>query len=155
MEESPVAKFIVPDWGGGGDKVDFDKGLSYWPARLHGLAGQSLDFLYFYCFSMVRPRETREGWPLLTIETEKNGDSQSTNQRGSSLVGSLSLSCRYRRFFLFLDCSSQPSIKYFFPHRTLLKFLCPNRPASWAGSRAGSPVSQYVSLVRPQYLLLL
>jgi hypothetical protein len=32
-----VAKFIVHDWG---DKVDFDIGLSYWPARLHGLAGQ-------------------------------------------------------------------------------------------------------------------
>jgi hypothetical protein len=58
----------------------------------------SLDFLYFYYFSMVRPRETREGWPRLTIETEKNGDSKSTKQRGPSLVGSLGLSCRYRRF---------------------------------------------------------
>ncbi len=27
-------------------------------------------------------RETREGWPLLTVETEVNGDSKSTNERG-------------------------------------------------------------------------
>ena len=27
-------------------------------------------------------RETREGWPLLTVETEVNGDSRSTNERG-------------------------------------------------------------------------
>ncbi len=32
-----VAKFIVPDWG---DKVDAGIGLSYLPARLHGLAGR-------------------------------------------------------------------------------------------------------------------
>jgi len=31
--------------------------------------------------------------------------------------------------------------------RTLFQFLCPQRPASWAGSRAESPVSHYVSLV--------
>jgi hypothetical protein len=37
--------------------------------------------------------------------------------------------------------------KYFFPHRTLLKFLCPHRSASWAGRHAGSPVSKYVSLL--------
>ncbi len=39
-------------------------------------------------------RETREGWPLLTVETEKNGDSKSTNERGPSMVVSLGLSCR-------------------------------------------------------------
>jgi hypothetical protein len=44
-------------------------------------------------------------------------------------------------FVLPLGCSSRPSTKYFFPHRTLFQFLCPNRSASWAGSRAGSPVS--------------
>jgi hypothetical protein len=32
-------------------------------------------------------REAREGWPLLTEETEVNGDSKSTNERGPSLVG--------------------------------------------------------------------
>jgi hypothetical protein len=38
-------------------------------------------------------RETREGWPPLTVETEANGDSRSTFKRGPSLVGSLSSSC--------------------------------------------------------------
>jgi hypothetical protein len=29
----------------------------------------------------------------------------------------------------------------FCPHRTLYQPLCPHPPASWTGSRAGSPVS--------------
>jgi hypothetical protein len=41
----------------------------------------------------------------------------------------------------------RPSIKYFYSHRTLFQFLCLHRPASWGGSRAGSPISSYVSLV--------
>ncbi len=37
---SPVSKFIVPGWGGGGgDKVNSGIGLSYRPARLNRLAG--------------------------------------------------------------------------------------------------------------------
>ncbi len=38
-------------------------------------------------------RQTREGWPLLTVETEVNGYrySRSTNERGPSLVGILGL----------------------------------------------------------------
>jgi hypothetical protein len=35
----------------------------------------------------VLPRGNRERWPLLTVETEVNGDSKSTNERGPSLVG--------------------------------------------------------------------
>jgi hypothetical protein len=31
-------------------------------------------------------------------------------------------------------------IQNFFPHCTLVHFICPLRPARWAGSRAGSPV---------------
>ncbi len=34
-------------------------------------------------------RNTRQGWPLLTVETEANGDSGSTYERGPSLVGSM------------------------------------------------------------------
>ncbi len=34
----------------------------------------------------VISRETREGWPLLTVETEVNGDSKSTTERSPSLV---------------------------------------------------------------------
>ncbi len=32
-------------------------------------------------------RETRERWPLLAVETDVNGYSKSTNERGPSLVG--------------------------------------------------------------------
>jgi hypothetical protein len=35
----------------------------------------------------------------------------------------------------------QPSTHNIFPRRTLFKLICPHRPASWARSRAGSPVS--------------
>ncbi len=42
-------------------------------------------------------------------------------------------------------CPVQPSTKYYFPHRTLFHFISPHRPATWLGSRAGSPV--FVSLV--------
>jgi hypothetical protein len=65
-------------------------------------------------YSCVQLRETREGWPLLTFETEVNGGSKSTNERGPSLIGSLGVSCWYQRFLFCLGCSSQPSTKYFF-----------------------------------------
>ncbi len=90
---------------------------------------------------LVKPRETTEGWPLLTVETEVNGDSKSKNESGPFFVGSLGSSCRYKRFLSCLGCSSQLSTKYFFPHRTLFQFMCPHRQALWAGSRAGPPVS--------------
>ncbi len=84
----------------------------------------------------------------MTIETEVNENSKSTNEMILPwLVGSLVLSCRYKRFLFNLGSSSRHSSKYFFPHHTLFPFLCPHRPASWAGSRAGLPVSQYLSLV--------
>ncbi len=54
----------------------------------------------------VIPTETRESWPLLAVETEVNGDSKSTDERGPSLVGSSGLSCQYKRFFFSLGCSS-------------------------------------------------
>ncbi len=47
-------------------------------------------------------RETREEWPLLTVETEVSaGDSKCTNKRGPSLVVTLDSSCRYN---LYLSC---------------------------------------------------
>ncbi len=33
-------------------------------------------------------RETREGWPLVAISTEVNGNSRSSYERGPSLIGS-------------------------------------------------------------------
>ncbi len=51
MYISPVAKFIVPNWG---DKVDSCcKGLSYRPARLHKLAGQ---------YDNLNPESTLSPW---------------------------------------------------------------------------------------------
>ncbi len=82
------------------------------------------------------PKETREGWPLLTIETEANGDSRTQGSLGPSLVGS----CRYKICLSCLGCSSRTCTKYFFPLRTLFNFICLHRPVSWTGSRAGSPV---------------
>jgi hypothetical protein len=48
---------------------------------------------------------TRVGWPLLTVETEANGASLSTNEGGLSLVGSLDSSCQYNGF---LSCLVSP-----------------------------------------------
>ncbi len=62
-----------------------------------------------------KDRETREEWPLLTVETELNGDSKRTNERGPFLVCSFGLPCRYKIFlFCVGGCSSRPSTKYFF-----------------------------------------
>ncbi len=47
--------------------------------------------VYFLFALSYVPRETREGWPKLTVETEANGDSRSTYERGPSLV----VRCRY------------------------------------------------------------
>ncbi len=37
--------------------------------------------------------------------------------------------------------------EFFFRHRALFQFMCPHRPATWAASRAGPPVSECVSPV--------
>jgi hypothetical protein len=84
----------------------------------------------------ILARKTREGWPLLTVETEVNGDSLNTNERDPSLIGALCLSCR--GFCSAPAAQVGPVQNNFFSHRTLFQFLCPQ---SWAGSPAGSPVS--------------
>jgi hypothetical protein len=95
-------------------------------------------YLLLQCsMHLVLSRGTREGWPLMTVELWKLGE----NERGPSSVGSLGLSCRYKRFLSCLVALVGP-----YPHRTLFQLICPHRPASWAGSHAGSPIS-YVSLV--------
>ncbi len=62
-----------------------------------------------------RDRETREGWPLLTVETEVNGGSKSTNERCLSLVGSFR--CAGTRDFypaLIAQVSQVQNICFFF-----------------------------------------
>jgi hypothetical protein len=63
--------------------------------RIHISQRRQYKFLkiyLFHCLRSVPPRETREGWLLLTCETEICGDSKSTNERVPSLVGPLSCS---------------------------------------------------------------
>jgi hypothetical protein len=87
-------------------------------------------------------RETREGWPLLTVETEANRDSMSAYERGPFLAGLLGSSCRYKRFLSCLGSSSRASTKFVFPRNTLFHSLVPmHRPASSASNRAASPIS--------------
>ncbi len=86
----------------------------------------------------------------MTDETEVNGDSKSTNDRGPSLVGSLGLSCRrYKRFCSALAALVGP-VQNIFSSPCAISMTLSHRPASWAGSRVGSPVSQCVSLSMPQ-----
>jgi hypothetical protein len=56
------------------------------------------DIIYYciYCISKIticrwsrflfKTRETKEGWLLLTVETDVNGESKSTNERGKIFV---------------------------------------------------------------------
>jgi hypothetical protein len=96
----------------------------------------------------VLPRETGEGWPLLNVETVANGDSWSTNDKGSFLGGFVGLEPVQEIFILpWLLWSAQ--YKYFFPHCILFHFTFPHCPETWAGSRAGPPVTYNVSLLLP------
>ncbi len=107
-----------------------------------------LEILRLSAFKSPLFYPSSQGWPLLTVETEVNGDSKSKNEGCPCLVGSSGLSCRCKRFLISLGCSSRPSTKYiFFFTVHYFNSFCPHRPASWAGSRAGSPVSQFVSPV--------
>jgi hypothetical protein len=79
---------------------------------------------------------TERGWPLLTVETEVNGDSKRTHERAPFLVGSLGLLWPVQEFFCSaLFALNRPSTKKILPHRTLFQCLSPHRTASWAGSR--------------------
>jgi len=42
----------------------------------------------------------------------------------------LDSSCWYKRFLSCLGCSSQPSTKYYFPHRRLFHFINPPSPSN-------------------------
>jgi hypothetical protein len=79
--------------------------------------------------------DAREVWPLLTMETEANGDSWSTYERGPFLVVLLGLSCWYKRFLFCLGHFGQLSTKYLSSAHTISLYLSP-LPASWVGSHA-------------------
>jgi hypothetical protein len=113
-------------------------------ARILSTSFTSVLIFSVCCYSIV---SISVGWPLLTDVTEVNGDSKSTNESGPpSMVGLLGLSCRYKRFLSCLAALVSPVQNIFIPHRTLFQLFYPHSPTSWAGSRAGSPVSKDVSL---------
>ncbi len=65
-------------------------------------------------------------------------------RKGSSLLGLLGSSCRYNSFLSCLGYSIvNPVQNISFPRRTLFHCISPHHPATWAGSRAGSPVFVY------------
>ncbi len=87
---------------------------------------------FFLIFSFIhahlRTRDTRDCWNWGEWGLKEY------KWKGSFL----GWACRagYKRFLSGLGSSSRPSAKYLFP-----LFIYPHHPASWAGSRAGSPVS--------------
>ncbi len=94
---------------------------------------QSGSFLY-------TTRDTREGWPLLTVESEENGDSKSTNRK--ALV-CWARHAGTRGFYPTMAALWSAKNRILFPHRRLS--VAPSHPAtSWAGGHAGPPVSECV-----------
>ncbi len=73
---------------------------------------------------LEQTRETREGWPLLTVVTEANGDSR-TKHEMDPVLGRFE-AWQYNRFLSCLGCSGWPSAKYFFPQpKTISLHLSP------------------------------
>ncbi len=74
-----------------------------------------------------------------------NGDSNRTNESGSFLVGRWACPADTRGFCSALAAPVGQVQNIFFPQLYTISSLYPHRPASWASSRAGLPVSYDVS----------
>ncbi len=93
-----------------------------------------------------RPERLESGGPCWLLKLRWMG-TQEPKWRGPSLVGSLGLSCRYRRFLFCPVCSSRPVQKFFSSRYTISIPLSPSlSKLAMVGSRAGLPVSKYLSL---------
>ncbi len=105
------------------------------PLPLHGLS-----FSIFYPW--LPPERLVRGGPCWLLKLRWLG-TQRGQMKGSFLDWFVGLVVPVQGFFfLCLGCSSQPSTKTFSSlYSTLFPFFCLHRTASWAGSRAGSPVS--------------
>jgi hypothetical protein len=93
---------------------------------------------------LVSTRETREGWPLLTVGTEVNGDSKSIHilyEQDPSFGWFTGLVVLVQEIFSPALAALVGPVQFFFSRQTLFQFICLHLPASWASSRAGSPVS--------------
>ncbi len=72
-------------------------------------------------------RETREWWPLLTVETEANGDLWSTNERGPSLFGVWARFAGTKDFYPAEPALVSPVQKCFLPHpHTFSLYVAPS-----------------------------
>ena len=56
--------------------------------------------VFYLSEQAIFSRETREGWPLLTVEIEVNGDSKRTNDTVLYLVGSFGLVVPVQEIFV-------------------------------------------------------
>jgi hypothetical protein len=65
-------------------------------------------------FPPLGTRETRDGWPLLTAETEVNGDAKSANESGPSLVVRWARHASIRDFYPALAALVSPVQNSFF-----------------------------------------
>ncbi len=83
---------------------------------------------------------TRERWFLLTVETEVNGDSKSTNGRGPSLVPRWARRAGTRDFYPAFAALVNPVQNIFAQPYTISIYVHP-----CLDSRAGPPVSECVS----------
>ncbi len=98
---------------------------------------------HYYIQYACSSQKTREEWPLLTVATEVNGDSNSTNERGPSLVGSLGRSAGNRDFYPALAALVSPVQEKFSSPYTISIYVSPSH-SHLAGRRAESPVSDFV-----------
>ncbi len=85
----------------------------------------------------------------MTVKTEVNGDSKRTNDNGPSLDGTLDsralVPVQYIDFCPALAALVSP-VQILFSQQYIFHFISLHRHETWAGRRAGSPVS--VSLSR-------
>jgi hypothetical protein len=83
---------------------------------------------YTICSIKVK---TREGWPLLTVETEVNRNSKSTNERGPSLVVRWACRAGARDFYPALTTLVSPVQNIcFLTINYISLYVCPHRPTT-------------------------
>ncbi len=88
----------------------------------------------------IIPKETREGWPLLTVETEVNGDSKRTNEKRPFFVGLLSMSFRtaktqYRKFETDITRKGIAQPQFQFPHSWVCeRFTYSHDPSAYSAA---------------------
>jgi hypothetical protein len=89
-------------------------------------------------------------WPLLTVETEAFGDLWSTNEGGSSLVGSLGFSCECKSFSSWLGCSgSKVKNTFSSPYTISIYVYSPPVKVAWTVHHNTNLTFSCVTLLKP------